>query len=76
MQISNRKLLSTDTDGDGYSDMLEYSYFQSGRFDPNGNPYNPMFQNAPGDVGYMPTGEKETFWILMMPAILSGVPSL
>ena len=61
---------ASDSDGDGYSDMLEYSYFISGHFDLDDNPYDPFVTNAPGDAGYVPV--KDSFWILMLPAILSG----
>ena len=65
---------NADSDGDGYSDMLEYSYRQNGRRDLDGNPYNPLVQNAPGDDGYITANKEKNFWILMLPAILQHTP--
>ncbi len=59
----------SDTDGDGYSGMLEYNNFHAGILDLDGNPYDPLVKNPPGAPGYDP---KSDFWILMLPAILSG----
>ncbi|MCL7489579.1 MAG: thrombospondin type 3 repeat-containing protein [Desulfobulbaceae bacterium] len=60
-----------DTDGDGYSDMLEHAYYLEGRLDPDGNPYNPNGPNAPGDAGYNDPGAS-SFWLLILPAILNN----
>ena len=65
----------SDSDGDGYSDMLEYEYSQSGRPDLDGNPYDPLVANAPGDEGYNPSEKRKSIWLLMLPAILSGAQS-
>ena len=65
---------NADSDGDGYSDMLEYSYRQNGRRDLDGNPYNPLVQNSPGDDGYITPNKEKNFWILMLPAILQHTP--
>lgn len=62
---------TADTDGDGYSDMLEYAYFMEGRLDPDGNPYNPNAPNAPGDTGYNDP-DASSFWLLILPAILNS----
>lgn len=64
---------TTDFDGDGYSDLQEYlnSYYPV-ETDPQGNIYDPvLIVNAPGGTGYNPT-DKKGFWLLMLPAILSG----
>lgn len=63
---------NSDTDGDGYTDMLEYAYFMSGRLDLDGNAYNPLVPNPPGDAGYLDPHDKSRFWLLMLPAILNG----
>ncbi len=63
---------ASDSDGDGYSDMLEYQYMLENRLDLNGNPYDPLVANPPGDEGYVNLNPKSSFWIMMRPAILSG----
>jgi hypothetical protein len=61
----------SDSDQDGYSDRLEYAYFNSGRLDLDGNPYDPAVANAPGDDGYVPVQKnQDNFWLLVLPAIL------
>jgi uncharacterized membrane protein len=63
---------ASDTDGDGYSDQLEYEYYNSGRFDLDGlSAYDPLVKNTPGDEGYV-APDKSSFWLLMLPVILNG----
>ncbi len=63
---------ASDTDGDGYSDKLEYEYYNSGRLDlDQQSPYDPLVKNTPGDIGYV-APEKSSFWLMMLPAILSS----
>ncbi|MDU9049919.1 MAG: cohesin domain-containing protein [Candidatus Electrothrix sp. Rat3] len=62
-----------DFDQDGYSDLQEYLNDLAGKTDPQGDPYNPKIQNAPGGTGYTPAGsEQNSFLLLLLPAILSG----
>lgn len=56
----------SDTDGDGYSDMLEYNNFHGGILDLEGNAYDPLVKNPPGAPGYNP---ETNFWLLMIPVI-------
>ncbi len=63
---------ASDTDGDGYDDQLEYEYYHSGRLDLDGSSaYDPLVKNTPGDDGYV-APDKSSFWLLMLPVILSG----
>ncbi len=43
---------TTDTDGDGYTDLEEAENFNNGILDPDGNGFDPFVTNAPGGVGY------------------------
>ena len=43
---------STDTDGDGYTDIVEADNLNSGILDPDGYAFDPFVANAPGGVGY------------------------
>lgn len=63
---------ASDTDNDGYNDMLEYSYLYSGRLDLDGNGYDPTKVNPPGDLGYVSPEDKRNFWLLILPAILNA----
>jgi hypothetical protein len=47
----------SDSDGDGYSDMLEYSYIASDHKDPAGKVYDLLVVNAPGDDGWVLKGD-------------------
>ncbi len=61
----------TDWDDDGYTDLQEYLNSLSG-LDINGMEWNPTVQNAPNQTGYNPPDDKSNFWLLFLPAILSG----
>ncbi len=62
----------SDTDGDGYSDKLEYMYILSGKLDPDGHAYDLFIVNSPGDTGYILPGDEDNFWLLMLPVILNA----
>ncbi len=64
---------SADSDNDGYSDLWEYLNFSQGIMDPAGNPFDPNEPNAPGGAGHNAGETRKSIWIMMMPAILSGV---
>lgn len=59
----------TDYDRDGYSDLWEYLNWRDALTDSNGTSFNPVLTNTPGERGYSLTN---SFWNLVMPAILSG----
>jgi hypothetical protein len=62
----------SDYDQDGYTDLQEYlNAFYPVETDPNGDVYDPLVKNVPGGTGYNPVNRRD-FWLLMLPAILSG----
>lgn len=63
---------TTDFENDGYTDLQEYLNDAAGETDPEGNVYDPKVINAPGGTGYIPDLNGGSFWLLMLPAILSG----
>ncbi len=60
-----------DYDGDGYSDLQEYLNSMDA-LDSDGHIYDPTADNPPGGPGYPEPNENGSFWLLMLPAILSG----
>ena len=62
---------TSDYDGDGYTDLQEFLNQLAGENDPQGEEYDPKIKNAPGGTGYK--NPSNSFWNLMLPAILRGV---
>ena len=60
---------TTDSDGDGYSDLAEYLNWRDGILDPEGYGFDPLEVNAPGGSGY----QIDKFNILLfLPAIMNS----
>ena len=63
----------SDYDQDGYLDVQEYLNWASGESDPFGQLYDPKIANAPGGTGYNQSqSESNSFWLIMLPAILNN----
>ena len=61
---------TSDYDKDGYTDLQEYLNQLNSVTDPAGKEYDPKTVNAPEGTGYIDSDE--SFWILMLPAILNN----
>ena len=59
---------TSDYDSDNYSDLQEFLNQETNITDLLGQIYNPKLINAPNGFGF----HNKRFWVLMMPAILSG----
>lgn len=64
---------TSDFEGDGYTDLQEYLNYLAGETDPQLMPYNPKVKNAPGGTGYVSVKSNNSFWNIMLPAILNTV---
>ena len=63
---------TSDFDKDGYTDLQEYLNQLAKYTDSNGMEFDPTKKNAPNGDGYTGTESNSKFWLLMLPAILSG----
>ena len=63
---------TSDFDGDGYSDLMEYLNDLNGESDPGGGEYDPTKENEPGGTGYAPKSEDDGFLLQLLPAILGS----
>jgi hypothetical protein len=66
----------SDYDNDGYLDVQEYLNWAAGENDPYGQLYDPKVANAPGGTGYSRSEENNSFWLIMLPAILNNAGAL